>query len=233
MKIKYLQLLSIVCLFVFTTSCNRQSINNETMITEKATALAEEMVAEKLAMMEKEAMVEKRAMMEKEEMMKKEAMLKKPSIYLGSREYTLAVAEAMPADMYTFTPNPNAKTFGEQMTHVAMATKFLINLFTSDGPPPTQEQFTEAAAFEKQIAGDKTAVINLLNENFDYIEDLYANMTAEDFDKTFKVPFDPNSSDHEMTKAFDYVAAHIAHHRAQAATYLRINDINPPGFTLY
>jgi len=222
MNIKIVKLLSIVALFIFFTSCNQNSINNETAITEQATALAEQMVAKKLAMMEKETMMEKEAMMND-----------KPSIYLGSRDYTIAIAEAMPADMYDYTPNVNAKTFGEQMTHVAMATKFLITLFTTDAPPPTQEQFAEAAKMEKAIAGDKEAVLNILNENFDYIEDLYENMTAEDFKKTFKVPFDPNSPDHEMTKAFDFVAAHIAHHRAQAASYLRINNITPPPFSLY
>src|SRR6188768_2928345 len=35
-----------------------------------------------------------------------------------AKEFTLAVAEAMPADSYDFKPNPEQLTFGRLMTHI-------------------------------------------------------------------------------------------------------------------
>jgi len=36
-----------------------------------------------------------------------------------SKEFTLAVAEAMPAESYDFKPNPEEMSFGELMIHIA------------------------------------------------------------------------------------------------------------------
>src|SRR5271168_2638568 len=38
-----------------------------------------------------------------------------------SGEFTVAVANAMPADSYNFRPNPEEMSFGELMAHIAMA----------------------------------------------------------------------------------------------------------------
>lgn len=36
-----------------------------------------------------------------------------------SKEFTLAVAEAMPAEAYDFKPNPEEMSFGQLMIHIA------------------------------------------------------------------------------------------------------------------
>jgi hypothetical protein len=41
--------------------------------------------------------------------------------WLVERDYTLAVADAMPAENYDFKPNPVQRSFGEQLTHLASA----------------------------------------------------------------------------------------------------------------
>ena len=38
-----------------------------------------------------------------------------------SGEFTLAVAEAMPAESYNFRPNPDEMSFGQVMAHIAVA----------------------------------------------------------------------------------------------------------------
>ena len=38
-----------------------------------------------------------------------------------SKEFTLAVAEAMPAEYYNFKPNPEEMSFGELMNHIAQS----------------------------------------------------------------------------------------------------------------
>lgn len=38
-----------------------------------------------------------------------------------SKEFTLAVAEAMPTEYYDFKPNPEEMSFGELMSHIAQS----------------------------------------------------------------------------------------------------------------
>ena len=41
--------------------------------------------------------------------------------WLVAKEFTLAVAEAMPAESYGFKPNPDELSFGQLMMHIAAA----------------------------------------------------------------------------------------------------------------
>ena len=47
-----------------------------------------------------------------------------------SKQFTLDVANAMPADLYNYKPNPEEMTFGEQMNHIAIANAFRFNQIT-------------------------------------------------------------------------------------------------------
>jgi hypothetical protein len=41
-----------------------------------------------------------------------------------SKQFTIDVANAMPAELYDFRPNPEEMTFGEQMLHIAVSNVF-------------------------------------------------------------------------------------------------------------
>jgi hypothetical protein len=41
-----------------------------------------------------------------------------------SKQFTLEVADAMPAESYDFKPNPEEMTFGEQLVHIAVGNAF-------------------------------------------------------------------------------------------------------------
>jgi hypothetical protein len=47
-----------------------------------------------------------------------------------SKQFTLDVAQAMPADLYGYKPNPEEMTFGEQMMHIAVSNAFRFNQIT-------------------------------------------------------------------------------------------------------
>ena len=51
-----------------------------------------------------------------------------------SKSYSLQLAEAMPADKYSFSPHDSVRTFGEQLAHVGMSTKFLTDMFINGAP---------------------------------------------------------------------------------------------------
>jgi hypothetical protein len=46
-----------------------------------------------------------------------------------AKEYTLEVANKMPAEKYTYRPSDSVRSFGEQMAHIGMSTKFILKVF--------------------------------------------------------------------------------------------------------
>lgn len=151
----------------------------------------------------------------------------------GNKDYTIALAEAMPADKYTFRAVDSVRSFGEQLAHIGQSSQFLLDLFVNGNPMPTQEQFEEAAKMEKKIGADKEACIKLLNDSFDALANAYKGMSNEEKAETFKVPFDPNSPDFPKTRAFDFIRDHMIHHRGQALVALRMQGIKAPQYRLY
>lgn len=89
-----------------------------------------------------------------------------------SKQFTLDVANAMPADLYNFKPSPEEMTFGEQMIHLAGANIFRFNQITGIKPP---FPFDPA----KPPASDKQNVLKLLDQSFDYVIDVLPKITPE------------------------------------------------------
>jgi len=52
-----------------------------------------------------------------------------------SKQFTLSVANAMPPELYSFKPNPEEMTFGEQIVHIAGANVFRFHEITGVKPP--------------------------------------------------------------------------------------------------
>src|ERR1700726_2708795 len=82
-----------------------------------------------------------------------------------SKQFTLEVANAMPADLYSFKPNPEEMTFGEQMIHIAGANVYRFNQITGMKPPFSFDPAHPPAA-------DKENVLKLLDQSFDYVIDV-------------------------------------------------------------
>ena len=151
----------------------------------------------------------------------------------GNRAYTLELAEAMPAEKYSFRPHDSVRSFGEQLAHIAMSSQFLLDVFVNDAPMPSQEDFAKAAEMEKQLGADKAACIKALNDSFDAIEENYKALSDADMEKSFTVPMDPNSPEFAKSEAFDFIQDHMIHHRGQALVSLRMQNIAAPQYRLY
>jgi uncharacterized damage-inducible protein DinB len=135
-----------------------------------------------------------------------------------SKEFTIAVAEKMPAEHYDFKPTPEQFSFAEQMAHLAMSSLYRFAQLTG-------EQFKPPA---KDLS--KPAVIRLLNESFDYVLAKLPSITAEQTTgKTFDVKWEgrPVANGREMMLN---MFMHVAHHRAQAEVYMRLKGIAPPTY---
>ena len=152
----------------------------------------------------------------------------------GVKAYTLEIAEAMPEDKYTFRPHDSIRSFGEQMAHLGMSSKFLLSMFIKGEPMPTDpEVFATMGKMEKEIGASKEACIKVITEAFDDLEAAYQSMSAENLEETFVIPFDPSQPSFTKEKGFQFIYEHIAHHRGQALVSLRMQGIKAPAYRLY
>jgi uncharacterized damage-inducible protein DinB len=129
------------------------------------------------------------------------------------RGYTLAVAEAMPAEHYGFKPNPAQRSFGEQLTHLAAANMAYFNLF---GLIPLPERPT---------GSDQEAARKYLNTSWDYTTAVLRKLAEKDL---LRHDFNLRQKPHNGTDLLLRAYTHTAHHRGQAIVYLRIQGITPP-----
>lgn len=141
-------------------------------------------------------------------------------------EFTLAVAQAMPAGQYSFRPAPEEMTFGQLMAHIAAANSGVCAIASGtkrpDDPP-------KIAAWRKdnKLDIDKDTAVEYLMTTFDFCHHAVESMTPE------KLTAVVGPAARQMT-GFEWLWAyftHTAHHRGQAEVYLRLKGIKPPDYT--
>ena len=132
-----------------------------------------------------------------------------------SKEFTLAVADAMPAESYNFKPNPQEMGFGEMM----------INLAQSNS-----DAFASVAGtteLTKPAGNDKQTAIKFLADSFDQCAKDFANTPPERLDKLFDIGGGRQATGLEVLW---WAFTDTAHHRGQAEVYLRVKNITPPHY---
>jgi len=141
-----------------------------------------------------------------------------------SKQFTLDVASAMPAELYSFRPNPEEMTFGEQIVHIAGANVFRFQQITGVKPP-----------FEFDPAhlppSDKTTAMKMLAESFDYVIRVLPGITDEQLKRTWHVPSWKGRTEPDGRAMILNMFVHTAHHRAQCEVYMRVKGIKPPDYT--
>jgi uncharacterized damage-inducible protein DinB len=140
-----------------------------------------------------------------------------------SRQFTLDVANAMPADLYDFKPNPEEMTFGEQMVHLAVSNVIRFNEISGIQPPfPVDLSHPPAA--------DKATVMKLLEQSFDYVLAALPQITNAQLKRTWHVPSWKGRQDPDGRAMIINMFVHTAHHRAQCEVYMRAKAIKPPDY---
>ena len=124
----------------------------------------------------------------------------------NSRNYTLAVAEAMPEKKYGFKPTPDVWTFLEQLHHIAYGIGWWEENYIKGNkidwaPTPVKKTREE--------------VINYLSAAYDALKATINKAKMSD----------------DLVKGFNATSDHITHHRGQLIVYLRFNDITAPDYT--
>lgn len=135
----------------------------------------------------------------------------------------LGVAEAMPEDKYSFIPTAGkfegARSFAEQVKHVACAQFGFFNEFEGKKPPDDCEKGGH------DPAKSKAELIKYLKDSFDYSNRVVATLTAQNsLDRVEGRYAGPS------TKLGISVISvwHITDHYGQMVEYLRMNGLVPP-----
>jgi uncharacterized damage-inducible protein DinB len=135
----------------------------------------------------------------------------------------LGVAEAMPEDKYSFIPTAgkfdDARSFGEQVKHVACAQFAFFNEFEGKKPP----EDCEKGGHDR--AKTKAELVDYLKRSFDYSNKVLATLTAKNaLDRVEGRYAGPN------TKLGISVISvwHVTDHYGQLVEYLRMNGVVPP-----
>ena len=142
-------------------------------------------------------------------------------VWTEARDHCMAVARAMPEELYSYRPTEVSKTFGEQMVHIAHTIPLLTRRYVQgmDVKPDTPD----ATKMSKQ------EILELLEEGFDYTTTVIYSIEQEQLDETCVMYHSGNTVSRAF--AFFYVQDHMANHRAKSNLYLRMNNIDPPEYT--
>ncbi len=122
----------------------------------------------------------------------------------------LAVAEAMPADKYTFKTTPEQRTFGNQLLHLAQAHVRMLKPLDPAGKVP-----------EPTIPASETRedVIKSLTAAYDYGTAVL---------KAVDGPMHQTVGANTRARAFYSAMNNAMNHYGQCVVYLRVNGIVPP-----
>jgi len=143
-----------------------------------------------------------------------------------SGTFTIAVANAMPADGYTFRPVPVEMSFGEQMAHIAVADRGACAVATGVVAPPLPEKIAAWAKDPEKVDVDKDTAVQFLTSTFAFCEQAIPQMTNTRMNTVVGNPA-RNLTGGEWLWAY---FTHTAHHRGQAEVYLRLKGIKPPDY---
>ena len=141
-----------------------------------------------------------------------------------SKQFTLDVADAMPAELYAFKPNPDEMTFGEQMIHIAIANAFRFNQISGIKAPFPID-------LNNLPSPEKASAVKFLEQSFDYVIAVLPKITPEQLKRTWHIPSWKGRNDPDGRAMILNMFVHTAHHRAQCEVYMRAKGITPPDYT--
>ncbi|WP_445381186.1 DinB family protein [Robiginitalea sp. IMCC43444] len=142
-------------------------------------------------------------------------------VWEEARDHCLAVARAMPEELYSYRPTKVSKSFGEQMVHIAYTIELLTKRYV-EGMEVTPNP-PDAASLSK------AEILELLEKGFAYTNEVIFAIEQDQLDETCVMYHSGNTVSRAF--AFFYVQDHMANHRAKANLYLRMNNIEPPEYT--
>ena len=128
------------------------------------------------------------------------------------------LAEAIPAEKYTWRPAPDVRSFAEVFMHVSAAN---FNLYKLVGTPPPAA--FDVKGFEKS-ATDKAKVIATLKDSFAHAKKAITVMPDSNLEKSL----DWFGGKNTQRGILLFIVRHGAEHLGQSIAYARFAGITPP-----
>ncbi|MGH9783894.1 MAG: DinB family protein [Terriglobia bacterium] len=136
--------------------------------------------------------------------------------WTSSRRQMVAIAEAMPADKYSYQATPEVRSFGEILAHVAGEGLMEMEAVGGVAQPGAAERFDALKS--------RAEILRALSEYFDYGSTVLARMT--DQQALELVPLRSRQSPRWLIVMG--AIGHNKEHYGNLVTYLRLNGIVPP-----
>jgi uncharacterized damage-inducible protein DinB len=128
------------------------------------------------------------------------------------------LAEAIPADKYSWRPASGVRSTSEVFMHIALANLYLLSV---TGPPMPSD--IQSNQMEKTVTA-KPEVIAWLKRSLSAVKTAHAGVTASDLQRKVKV----NNRDATVDGMYLRILVHDNEHMGQLVAYARMNGIVPP-----
>jgi uncharacterized damage-inducible protein DinB len=128
------------------------------------------------------------------------------------------LADAIPADKYSWRPSPDVRSFAEVFLHVSAAN---YNLYKLVGTPPPAG--LDVKNLEKSTT-DKAKVIATLKDSFAHAKTAIKTMSDADLDKSL----DWFGGKNTQRGILLFIVRHGAEHLGQSIAYARFIGVVPP-----
>lgn len=128
------------------------------------------------------------------------------------------LAEAMPAEKYTWRPSEGVRSVGEVFTHITAANYGVARALGT--APPAGLDFKSIAS----LSADKPKVLQALKDSFAHFSSAIVALNESDADKPQKM-FNRETT---LRGSFIVITGHFGEHLGQAIAYARMNGVVPP-----
>jgi uncharacterized damage-inducible protein DinB len=129
----------------------------------------------------------------------------------------VALAEAIPADKYSWRPAAGVRSVSEVYMHIALANLYLLSVTGPRLPSDIKE------GMEKSVT-QKAEVINWLKRSLEAVKIAHAAATPADLQRKVKI----NARDATVDGMYLRIIVHANEHMGQLVAYARMNGIVPP-----
>lgn len=136
----------------------------------------------------------------------------------NAKEYTLQVANLLPAEKYNYKPSKEEMEFGKQLLHISENLCWLSSSYLTDNKNPLTEADGKLTS--------KKDIITIVIKAYDFSIDALQNFDTKALADTVKFFAGPMNK----LQIINLIQDHQTHHRAQLLVYLRLNDIRPPQY---
>lgn len=129
----------------------------------------------------------------------------------------IALAEAIPAEKYSWRPAPGVRSVSEVYMHVAMSNFYLLSVTGPKMPPDLTRDM------EKTVSA-KPEVINWLKRSVEAVRSARAALKPGDYERKVKI----FGRDAKVDGMYLRIIVHANEHMGQLIAYARINGVVPP-----